>query len=46
MNEESAWLNVEKSLIGKKTESRMSACDVTRVVSLNTNNQEKVYGES
>jgi hypothetical protein len=37
-NEESAWLNEEKKHIGKKMVSRMSACDVTRVVSLVTNN--------
>ncbi len=33
-NEESAWLNEEKKLIGKKMISRMSASDVSRVVSL------------
>ncbi len=33
-NEESSWLNEENNLIGKKIVSRMSACDVTRVVSL------------
>ena len=33
-NEESAWLNEEKNPIGKKIVSRMSACDVTHVVSL------------
>ncbi len=33
-NEKSSWLNEEKNLIGKKIASRMSACDVTRVVSL------------
>ncbi len=38
MNEESAWLNEEKIHIGKQIVSRMSACDVTRVVSLATNN--------
>ncbi len=37
-NEESARLNDEKNHIGKKIVSRMSACDVTRVVSLVTNN--------
>ncbi len=37
-NEESAWLNEEKNHIGKKIDSRISACDVTRVVSLVTNN--------
>jgi hypothetical protein len=38
MNEESAWLNEEKTHIGKKIVSCMSASDVTRVVSLVTNN--------
>jgi hypothetical protein len=33
-NEESAWLNEEKNLIGKKMVSCMSASDVSRVVSL------------
>ncbi len=33
-NEESAWLNEEKDLIGKKMISRMSASDVSHVVSL------------
>jgi hypothetical protein len=33
-NEESAWLNEEKNLIGKKMISRMSASDVSCVVSL------------
>jgi hypothetical protein len=33
-NEKSSWLNEEKNLIGKKIVSRMSACDVTHVVSL------------
>jgi hypothetical protein len=37
-NEKSAWLNEEKNHIGKKIVSRMSACDVTRVASLVTNN--------
>jgi hypothetical protein len=37
-NEESAWLNEEKNHIGKKIVSQLSACDVTRVVSLVTNN--------
>jgi hypothetical protein len=32
-NEESAWLNEEKNLIGKKMISRMSASDVSCVVS-------------
>jgi hypothetical protein len=38
-NEESAWLNEEKNHVGKKIISQLSACDVTRVVSLDTNNQ-------
>jgi hypothetical protein len=38
-NEESAWLNEEKNHIGKRIISQLSACDVTRVVSLDTNNQ-------
>jgi hypothetical protein len=37
-SEESAWLNDEKKHVGKKIVSRMSASDVTRVVSLVTNN--------
>jgi hypothetical protein len=37
-NEESAWLNEENNHIGKKMVSCMSACDVTHVVSLVTNN--------
>jgi hypothetical protein len=37
-NEESAWLNEEKNHIGKKQVSRVSASDVTCVVSLVTNN--------
>jgi hypothetical protein len=37
-NEESAWLNEEKNFIDKKIVSRMSAYDVTRVVSLVTYN--------
>jgi hypothetical protein len=37
-NEESAWLTEEKNHIGKKIVSCMSACDVTHVVSLVTNN--------
>ncbi len=32
-------LNEGKNLIGKKIISQLSACDVTRVISLNTNNQ-------
>jgi hypothetical protein len=38
-NEESAWLNEEKNHIGKKMISQLSACEVIRVVSLDTNNQ-------
>ncbi len=38
-NEESVWLNEEKNHIGKKIISQLSACDVTCVVSLDTNNQ-------
>jgi hypothetical protein len=38
MNEESTWLNEGKNHIGKKIISQLSACDVTRVVSLDTNN--------
>ncbi len=37
-NEESAWLNEEKNHIGKKIVSQLSACNVTHVVSLVTNN--------
>ncbi len=37
--EESTWLNEEKTHIGTKIISQLSACDVTRVVSLDTNNQ-------
>ena len=37
-NEESAWLNEEKNHIGKTIVSRMSANDVSHVVSLVTNN--------
>jgi hypothetical protein len=33
-------LNEEKNLIGKKLISQLSASDVTRVVSLDTNNQD------
>jgi hypothetical protein len=39
MNEESAWLNEGTNHLGKKIISQLSACDVTRVVSLDTNNQ-------
>jgi hypothetical protein len=38
MNEESAWLNEEKNLIGKKMISRMSASDVSRGLVWCTNN--------
>jgi hypothetical protein len=38
MNEESAWLNEGKKHTGKKIVSQLSACDVTGVVSLVTNN--------
>ncbi len=39
-NEESAWAQWGKNLIGKqKLTSQLSACDVTCVVSLDTNNQ-------
>ncbi len=38
VNEESAWLNEKKTYIGNKI-SQLSACDVTRVVSLDTYNQ-------
>jgi hypothetical protein len=36
----------KKNLIGKKIISQLSASDVTRVVSLDTNNQAYVYEES
>jgi hypothetical protein len=36
----------KKSFIGKKIISQLSACDVTRVVSLDTNNQAQVFEES
>jgi hypothetical protein len=39
MNEKSAWAQREKNLIGKRIISQLSASDVTRVVSLDTNNQ-------
>jgi hypothetical protein len=39
MNEESAWLNEEKTHIDKKIISQLIVCDVTHVVSLDTNNQ-------
>ncbi len=39
-------LNEGKNLIGKKIISRLSASDVTHVVSLDTNNQAEVYEES
>jgi hypothetical protein len=39
-------LNEEKNHLGKKIISQLSACEVTRVVSLDTNNQAYVYEES
>jgi hypothetical protein len=36
----------KKNHLGKKIISQLSACDVTGVVSLDTNNQVKVYEES
>jgi hypothetical protein len=45
-NEESAGLNEEKKHIGKKIVSHLSACDVTRVVSLVTNNLSVRFCES
>jgi hypothetical protein len=39
-------LNEEKNHIGKKKISQLSACEVTRVVSLDTNNQAQVSEES
>ncbi len=45
-NEESSWFNEEKNHVGKKIISQLNACDVTRVVSLDTNNQVQVYEES
>ncbi len=39
-------LNEEKNHIGKKIFSQLSACEVTRAVSLDTNNQAQVYEES
>jgi hypothetical protein len=38
-NEESAWAQCGKNLIGKEVISQLSASDMTRVVSLDTNNQ-------
>jgi hypothetical protein len=38
-NEESTWLNEKINHVGKKIISQLSACDVTPVVSLETNNQ-------
>ncbi len=38
-NEESAWAQWEKNHTGKKIFSQLSACEMTRVVSLDTNNQ-------
>ncbi len=45
-NKESVWLNEKKNHVGKKIISQLSACDVTRVISLDTNNQAYVYEES
>ncbi len=39
-------LNEEKKHLGKEIISQLSACDVTRVVSLDTINQAYVYEES
>ncbi len=39
-------LNEEKNYIDKKMISQLSACEVTRVVSFDTNNQAKVYEKS
>ena len=39
-------LNEEKNYLGKKIIFQLSACDVTRVVSLDTNNLAQVYEES
>ncbi len=39
-------LNEENTFIGKKIISQLSACDMTHVVSLDTNNQAKVFKES
>jgi hypothetical protein len=39
-------LNEEKNCIGEKIISQLSACEVTRVVSLDTYNQVKVYEAS
>ncbi len=39
-------LNEEKNLKGKKVISQLSASDMTRVFSLDTNNQAQVYEES
>jgi hypothetical protein len=36
----------KKTFIGKKIISQLSACDVTRVLSLDTNNQAQVYQEN
>jgi hypothetical protein len=38
-NEETMLLNEEKNHVVKKMISQLSACDVTRVVKLDTNNQ-------
>jgi hypothetical protein len=39
-------LNEGKNLYRKKIVSQLSACDVTRVISLDTNNQAQVFEES
>ncbi len=38
-NQESAWARLGKNHLGKKIISQLSACDVKRVVNLDTNNQ-------
>ncbi len=45
-NEESAWAQWGKNLYREKIISQLSVCDVTRVVSLDTNNQAWVYEEN
>jgi hypothetical protein len=44
--EESAWAQWGKKLNREKIVSTLSACDVTRVVSLGTNNQAQVFGDN
>jgi hypothetical protein len=39
-------LNEEKKHLGKKIISQLSACEVTHVFSMDTNNQAQVYEES